>query len=87
MCSALGATGATMTSFIRYGSGIDKHTEIVQLASDIGIVNKAGAWFTLTHLEDKPKFQGAEKLRQYLVDNPVVYKGLVDTVKSTMGIA
>ena len=87
VCSALGAPGAVMTSYIRYGKGIDKHTEIVQLASDIGIVHKAGAWFTLTHLEDKPKFQGAEKLRQYLVDNPEIYEGLVDTVKSTMGIA
>lgn len=86
VCSALGPPGASMTSFIRYGQGIDKHTEIVNLASDIGLINKAGAWFTLTHLEDKPKFQGAEKLRQYLVDNPSVYEDLVQNVKTTMGI-
>jgi recombination protein RecA len=86
VCSALGAPGASMTSYIRYGQGIDKHTEIVQLASDIGLVNKAGAWYTLTHLEDKPKFQGVEKLRQYLVDNPEVYEGLVNSVKEMMGI-
>lgn len=86
VCSALGAPGASMTSYIRYGQGIDKHTEIVQLASDIGIVNKAGAWFTLTHLEDKPKFQGAEKLRQYLVDHPEIYQSLLSKVKEMMGI-
>ena len=86
ICSSLGAPGASMTSYIRYGKGIDKHTEIVQLASDIGIVNKAGAWFTLTHLDDKPKFQGAEKLRQYLVDNPETYESLLLKVKEMMGI-
>ncbi|NDG32608.1 hypothetical protein EB118_21365 [bacterium] len=60
--------------------------ELVQLASDIGLIHKGGAWYTLTSLEDKPKFQGTEKIRQYLVDNPEVYQTLLKTVKETMGI-
>jgi recombination protein RecA len=76
-----------MTSYIRYGQGIDRHTEILNLASDIGLVHKAGAWFTLTTVEDKPKFQGAEKLRQYLIENPKTYEDLVKSVKETMGIS
>jgi len=87
VCSALGPPGATMTSYIRYGQGIDRHTEILNLASDIGLVHKAGAWFTLTTVEDKPKFQGAEKLRQYLIENPKTYEDLVKNVKETMGIS
>jgi len=86
VCSALGAPGATMTSYIRYGQGIDKYTEIAQLASDFGIINKAGAWFTMTHLEDKPKFQGLEKVKKYIAENPEVYDDLVKQVKEMMGV-
>lgn len=86
VCSALGAPGASMTSFIRYGQGIDKETEIVQLASDIGLINKAGAWYTLTSLEDKPKFQGVEKVRLYLLEHPEVYESLLNNVKDMMGV-
>ncbi|NBU33450.1 hypothetical protein EBZ38_14495 [bacterium] len=86
VCSALGPPGASITSYLRYGQGIDKQMELVQLASDIGLIHKGGAWYTLTSLEDKPKFQGTEKIRQYLVDNPEVYQTLLKTVKETMGI-
>jgi recombination protein RecA len=85
-CSALGPPGGTITSYIRYGQGIDKQTEIVTLASDLGLIHKAGAWYTITTVESKPKFQGTEKVRQYLVDNPEVYESLWLKVKETMGI-
>jgi len=86
LCSALGPPGGTISSFIRYGQGIDKHTELINLASDIGLIQKGGAWYTVISVEDKPKFQGAEKVRQYLVDNPTVYEKLLTDVKTTMGI-
>jgi recombination protein RecA len=86
LCSALGPPGGTISSFIRYGQGIDKHTELINLASDIGLIHKGGAWYTVISVEEKPKFQGAEKVRQYLVDNPAVYQKLLSDVKSTMGI-
>jgi hypothetical protein len=60
--------------------------EISMLATDLGLIHKGGAWYTLISVEDKPKFQGTEKLRQYLVDNPAVYESLVSQVKETMGI-
>jgi hypothetical protein len=37
-------------------------------------------------VDDKPKFQGLEKTRQYLVDHPEVYDSLWSSIKSTMGI-
>jgi len=86
ICSALGAPGGTITSYIRYGQGIDKQMELLMLAVDIGIIQKGGAWYTLTSVTDKPKFQGTEKLRQYIVDNPAVYDSLLAQVKETMGI-
>lgn len=86
VCSALGPPGGNITSYIRYGHGVDKYMEAITLGSDMGIIHKGGAWYTLTAVEDKPKFQGTEKLRQYLVDNEPAYKNLVQSIKQTMGL-
>jgi RecA/RadA recombinase len=86
LCSALGAPGGKITSYIRYGQGIDKQMELLTLAVDLGLVSKGGAWYTMSSVEDKPKFQGLEKTRQYLVDHPAVYDDLWTKIKDTMGI-
>lgn len=84
--SALGPPGGNITSYLRYGQGIDKYMEAITLASDMGIIHKGGAWYTLSFLEDKPKFQGTEKARQYLSEHPETYQDLVKNIKTTMGI-
>ena len=56
------------------------------MASDLGLIHKGGAWYTFTSLPDKPKFQGTEKARQYLVENDLIYQDLVKTIKITLGI-
>ena len=86
LCSALGPPGGVITSYIRYGQGIDRYTELISLASDIGLIHKGGSWYTITSAEEKPKFQGSEKTRQYLIDNPKIYKELLLAVNETMGI-
>ena len=86
ICSALGPPGGNITSYIRYGQGVDKYMEAITLAADMGIIHKGGAWYTLTALEDKPKFQGTEKVRHYLLENEKAYTDLVTTIKETMGI-
>ena len=87
LCSALGPPGATITSYIRYGQGIDKHMELVNLAVDIGLINKGGAWYTLSFMnDDKSKFQGIEKVRQFLIENDPIYQDLYSEVQKTMGI-
>lgn len=87
VCSALGPPGATISSFLRYGQGIDKQTELISLASDLGLINKGGAWYTLELSADKQKFQGVEKLRQYMVDNPTVYEELYTESRKMMGLS
>ena len=82
LCSALGPPGGAITSYLRYGQGIDKHTELINFAVDIGLINKGGAWYTY----ESDKFQGMEKLRQYFVDNPEKYSSLEKSVKETMGV-
>jgi recombination protein RecA len=86
LCSALGPPGGSIKSYIRYGQGIDKAMELVTLAIDFGIISKGGAWYTLSMLEDKPKFQGTEKLRQYVAENIEVYNKLLECVYGAMGI-
>lgn len=86
ICSALGPPGGVITSYIRYGSGVDKHMEAISLASDLGLIQKGGAWYTLISSKDKPKFQGTEKVRAYLLENPKEYDELVNNIKQTMGI-
>lgn len=84
--SALGPPGGICTSYLRYGKGIDKYMESITLASDMGIIHKGGAWYTLTFLEDKPKFQGTEKVRNYLLENRTAYEELVNNIKNMIGI-
>jgi recombination protein RecA len=86
VCSALGSPGGQITSYIRYGQGIDKYMEAICLASDMGLIQKGGAWYTLTALPDKPKFQGTEKVRSFLLENTKAYDDLVSTIKETIGI-
>lgn len=87
MCSALGPPGGTITSYLRYGQGIDKQTELATLAADMGLINKGGAWYTLDFITDeKVKLQGVEKVRQYLVDHPNRYDELYQLVRNTIGI-
>jgi len=86
VCSALGSPGGVITSYLRYGQGIDKYMEAITLASDIGIIHKGGAWYTLTALDDKPKFQGTEKVRNYLLENHQAYEDLAVAIKNAMGI-
>ena len=86
ICSALGPPGGNITSYLRYGQGIDKQMELLTLAVDLGLINKGGAWYTISSVADKPKFQGLEKTRQYILEHPDVYEDLWTKVKETMGI-
>lgn len=86
ICSALGPPGATITSYLRYGEGIDRAMEALNLAKDIGIVEQAGAWYTITCAKDAPKFQGEEKARNYIAEHPEVYEEMWKQIKDTMGL-
>lgn len=54
---------------IYYGEGISHISEVVSLGSDLGIIDKAGAWFSY---QGEKIGQGREAVRAYLLANPVV---------------
>lgn len=54
---------------IMFGEGISKEGDIVDLAADLDIINKSGAWYAY---EGNKIGQGRENTKQYLRENPKV---------------
>ena len=50
-----------------YGEGVSHQGELVDLASQIGVIDKSGAWFSY---QGEKIGQGRENVKQYLKDNP-----------------
>ena len=63
---------------IMYNKGISKEGDIVDLASNLKIIEKAGAWFSY---KGEKIGQGREAAKKYLIDNPKAYKEILKEVK------
>ena len=68
---------------IMFGKGISKEGDIVDLASNVGIINKSGAWFAY---EGTKIGQGRENAKQYLRDNPAVCDEIENKVREHFGL-
>ena len=64
---------------IIYGQGISKIGEIVDLAVQANIVNKAGAWFSYN---GNKIGQGRENTKEFLKNNPEIAKEIEDKVRA-----
>jgi len=85
--SALGRPFLPCVLPLRYGTGIDNVRDIVTNAENLGLVEKAGAWYSLPMFADKgdpPKFQGLAKLSNFLQENPDKLKQLETEIKDTV---
>jgi len=65
---------------IMYGEGVSREGSIVDLAADLDIVEKSGAWYSY---KDVRLGQGRENTKQYLKDNPELAKELEGKVRET----
>ena len=54
---------------IMYGQGISKEGNILDIATDLRIINKAGAWYSY---QEERIGQGRENAKDYLKENPAV---------------
>jgi recombination protein RecA len=54
---------------IMYGEGISREGSIVDLATELDVINKSGAWYSF---DNERLGQGRENAKQYLKDNPKV---------------
>lgn len=63
---------------IKFGVGIDKIIEIIDLAVQLEIIKKSGSWFSY---ENSKLGQGVDNVRQTLIDNPDLYEIIEKEVK------
>ncbi|NRQ50342.1 recombinase RecA [Aeromicrobium sp. YC3-14] len=68
---------------IMYGQGISREGSLIDVGVDIGLVRKAGAWYTY---EGDQLGQGKEKSRQFLKDNPDLAEELEKRIMEAKGI-
>lgn len=65
---------------IVYGEGISKFGEIVDIASDLNIIEKSGSWFSYN---GEKIGQGRENIKLYLKDNPKIADEIEKKIKDS----
>ena len=73
----------TCTIDIMYGEGISKTGELLDLASDAGIVEKSGAWYAY---KGEKIGQGRDNAKEYLKKNEKVYDEINKKVREYYGL-
>ena len=71
----------TATVDIMYGKGISKIGELIELAAERDIIQKAGAWFSY---KGEKIGQGKEAVRAFLTANPVIAETIESELKQVM---
>ena len=68
---------------IMYGKGISREGSLLDMAVDMGIVKKSGAWFTY---EGEQLGQGRENAKNFLSENPEIMVEISEKVMAQAGI-
>lgn len=66
---------------IYYGKGFDQSSEVFDIATDFGIIEKAGAWFSYN---GEKIGQGAVKAKEWLNNNPEIKESITRRVKEIL---
>ena len=66
---------------IMYGTGISKSGEVLDLAVDMGIVQKSGSWFSYS---ESKLGQGRDAVKQLLEDNPELLEEIEERIKTEL---
>ena len=67
---------------IMYGEGISKEGEIIDIGSDLGILDRSGAWYSY---EGNKIGQGRENTKLYLKNNPELKKEIEIKIRNHYG--
>ena len=68
---------------IMYGKGISREGSLLDVAVDVGLVKKSGAWFTY---DGEQLGQGRENAKAFLGEHPEIMMDLTEKVKASAGI-
>jgi recombination protein RecA len=69
---------------VMYGEGISREGDLLDLAVDRKIVDKSGTWFAFN---GDRLGQGRENVKQFLKDNPEIFKSIEARVRRELGMA
>jgi recombination protein RecA len=72
----VGAPFKTAEFEIRYGLGIDRYLEIIDLGIETGIIEQSGGWLTIKTSKRELKYNGKEKLRSAMVNKEKLFNYL-----------
>ncbi len=68
---------------IMYGEGISKEGEIIDLGSEVDIVQKSGAWYAYN---EERLGQGRENAKQFLKENPAIRAEIHEKLRQHYGL-
>jgi recombination protein RecA len=68
---------------IMYGKGISREGSVLDLAVELGIIKKAGAWYTY---DGEQLGQGRENVKTFLIESPELMVELSEKIKQTVGL-
>lgn len=78
-----GKQGHSGEFFIRYGFGLDNYASVIETGVANGVVKKEGPYYSY----ENERFQGRDKFRTFLVENPKAYGDLVGKVNAILSAA
>ncbi len=68
---------------IYYGEGICKLCDIINVATELGILTKSGSWYSYG---DKKIGQGVEQVKRFLKENPQILEEIERSIKEKIGL-
>ena len=68
---------------IMYGKGISQSGELLDMAAEKDIIDKAGSWYSY---KDEKIGQGRENAKKFLEEHPDIYKDVQTQVRQRFGI-
>ena len=68
---------------IMYGEGISRTGELLKIATDLDLIQKAGAWYSYN---SEKIGQGSENAKKYLADHPEIFDEIDHQVRVRFGL-
>ncbi|ASW50730.2 recombinase RecA [Streptococcus suis] len=68
---------------IMYGEGISRTGELIEIGSNLGIIQKAGAWYSYN---GEKIGQGSENAKKFLADNPAIFDEIDRKIRVHYGL-
>ncbi|MBS8082112.1 recombinase RecA [Streptococcus suis] len=68
---------------IMYGEGISRTGELIKIGSNLGIIQKAGAWYSYN---GEKIGQGSENAKKFLADNPAIFDEIDRKIRVHYGL-